>query len=338
MSQFRPESSRSAFTLIEVLVAISVIGLLMGLLIPAVISSREASRRVDCMSRLKQIGAALSAHESTHGAFPSAFLARGIDKDGGPRPTNAPPAPHYQILPYLEQSALFNSVNTRPGSDLDSVARHQANQTAFGTALAVFLCPSSIAELGPGNSYRACVGSLPYEFDDPGRGGGGAFTGYRGLAPRDFEDGLSRTAGFSERTMGSGPKARPARDRDIWYSGLSALVSRPSADRVLAGCGAAASAPPEAWTRAGESWLQGGYPDTLYNHIAPPNWSGMDCSLGAPVADPGSISGGAFTARSQHRGGVNVLLMDGSVQAVSSTIDLKVWRALGTRSGHETVQ
>jgi prepilin-type processing-associated H-X9-DG protein len=87
----------------------------------------------------------------------------------------------------------------------------------------------------------------------------------------------------------------------------------------------------------GFGWLGGSLGDTIYNHVAPPNWLDSDCSMHDQLADPNLISGGAISARSFHSGGVNALTMDGSVHFIKNGIELTLWRGLATRAGSEAV-
>src|SRR5438034_10916922 len=104
----RKSAHRSAFTLVELLVVVAIIGVLVALLLPAVQAAREAARRMSCGNNLRQIGLALQNFESTFKYFPSSL-----------RPT--PPDPnglfngwsvHGQILPYLEQGNLYRNIQS----------------------------------------------------------------------------------------------------------------------------------------------------------------------------------------------------------------------------------
>ena len=105
---------------------------------------------------------------------------------------------------------------------------------------------------------------------------------------------------------------------------------------MMAICDALRDEPGRFWPTAGASWSAGRYTDTLYNHVAPPNCSGPDCSVDNPFGEPGDIGGGAITARSNHPGGVNLLLMDGSVRFLKQGIALPTWRAPASRAGGDS--
>ncbi len=328
----------AAYTLIELLVSLAIIGVLAGLLIPAVMGSRESARQAECQNRLKQIGIALASHESSRATYPTGMRPE-IIKPNGHTYAKGPPSTQFQLLPFLEQVTLFNAINLNPGPPLSwPIATCPANATAASVRLSAFLCPSDGGSVAPGNNYRACNGAQPGEFDDSiFAGGGGAFPPFKYLAPRDFTDGLSQTAGFSERVTGGANEGRPDWGRDIWFSGLNSVVNLPSRDQLFRFCGDPTHSVVEFWSGMGTTWIAAGYPDTLYNHIAPPNWEGMDCAENTAMGDLALFSSGIISARSRHRSGVNLLTMDGGVRVVRSGINLMVWRSLGTRAGGEPV-
>src|SRR5918997_6627644 len=116
---------RSGLTLIEILVVVSIVGLLVALLLNAVQSSREAARRATCQDHLRQIGVALQSHESIHQTLPALY-------NGGflPQPRRALEEFHFhswrtEILPQIEQPNLFAQLNINVPTTVAS------NQTAI---------------------------------------------------------------------------------------------------------------------------------------------------------------------------------------------------------------
>src|SRR3954451_2633203 len=135
--------SRRAFTLIELLVVIAIIAVLIGLLLPAVQSAREAARRAQCINNLKQLGIALYNYHDANGVFPIA------SQQFGSWDTTCSywPAGHSMftaILPYLEQSPIFNAVNFTFVANADSpeygVLPGRAQVTALQTSINTFVC------------------------------------------------------------------------------------------------------------------------------------------------------------------------------------------------------
>lgn len=124
-------TNRSAFTLIELLVVIAIIGVLVGLLLPAVQMVRESARRTQCTNNLRQQGLALHMFHDNHRTLPAGW--------NSPSPIEMPGwGWGSKILPYLEQSNLYNQVRFHVGIADD------VHQKIRVTRLSVFSCPSDI--------------------------------------------------------------------------------------------------------------------------------------------------------------------------------------------------
>lgn len=127
-------NSRSAVTLIELLVVIAIIGILVGLLMPAVQAAREAARKTSCKNNLKQIGLALHAYHNTHRSLPTGCIEwRGFNSP----PTHRQLAWSALLLPFLEQTALFEQIDFTLPYDADE------NAEPASTRLSVYECPTA---------------------------------------------------------------------------------------------------------------------------------------------------------------------------------------------------
>jgi prepilin-type N-terminal cleavage/methylation domain-containing protein/prepilin-type processing-associated H-X9-DG protein len=131
-------SSKRGFTLVELLVVITIIGILISLLLPAVQAAREAARRAQCNNNLKQIGLAIANHESALKTYPTggwdAWYLGNPDCGSGMRQTGSI---FFNMLPYLEQSGLYNLQAGKSGSLLAL-----AGGTLKGTPVSIYYCPS----------------------------------------------------------------------------------------------------------------------------------------------------------------------------------------------------
>ncbi len=125
--------------MVELLVVIAIIGILIALLLPAIQSSREAARRIQCANNMKQLGTACLAYHDALGTFPPAMTvpAKGTDQDKDPGDTNKwGPNWVIRILPFCEYDSLFHEF------DLDKPISDPANAVARATRVATMLCPS----------------------------------------------------------------------------------------------------------------------------------------------------------------------------------------------------
>ncbi|WP_165233839.1 protein kinase domain-containing protein [Aquisphaera insulae] len=316
------------FTLIELLVVISIVGVLVALLLPAVQAAREASRRAQCANNLKQLGIALASYESAVRAYP--FGSGG----GGPKGTTVGRwSAQSQLLPYLEQPALYHAINFAglPWRNATDPAIGAMNSTILTTTVEGFLCPTDVDRIDDPlhtahNSYRACAGTLPYNLNDSPDGTGrndGTFWYQSAVTPAAIRDGLSSTASFSEH--GLGDSAAPDAPSDFYLVGTS-----PDECRTAGPLTNPRLTDPHQWS--GERWADGSMVYTRYHHTFPPGQP--SCLLGGVQDYDGPI---LATATSRHPGGVNLLTADGSVHFIKGTIAPRVWSALATIAGGEPV-
>jgi len=315
------KNTRTAFTLIELLVVIAIIAILIGLLLPAVQKIREAANRMKCGNNLKQLGLAMHNHESALGVFPQG-------RNGFPRVVSAPA----RLLAYVEQAALQNLV------DPDGVISvGSQNDAAAKNRVTILVCPSD-GRNGqiPGSAYFG-VNYVGCNGTGVTRDAAGAILTHTKIvegngvfaqtptAVADIMDGTSNTAAFSESLLGDGvPIAgMPTTPQGIRNAVLEVTGGN---DTTPADCQAGTGT----WNaRRGEKWIDGHFGNTLYNHFYTPNVADKwDCGNA-------SHNKALTAARSNHAGGVNLLLCDGSVRFMRNSVSPAAWNALATRNGGE---
>lgn len=339
------EARSPGFTLVEALAVVFIVGLLSALLIPAVQSSREAARRSLCRAALRQIGLAVSLYDAAEQCVPPAALLKpGVPGVSGSADYNGWHSPMTRVLPYLEQNVLFNQMNF--DFDATSISGTLANYTAARTALDAALCPSDSvsAVLGRGGmSYRFASGTAVSLFVDPVLDRPpfhGPFACWgRVLRHSDLVDGAFCTAAASERLMGDWTQGVFKAGGDVVISQQLPPVRHAFADDALQICGSLDPASVPHDSRGGRSWALTGYNNSSFNSCNGPNGWRASCGFHPPSSVPlaEALQLGTFPATSNHPGGVNVLMMDGSVKFAKDSIALPVWRGLATCQGGEVV-
>lgn len=315
--------SPSGFTLVELLVVIAIIGVLVGVLLPAVQAAREAARRMQCQNNLKQLGLALLNYESAFKRFPNGSTnATGIPLSGPRMPFT------YFLYPFIEQGNLYDSFDSKPASATrDSNGLHipqceSTNSVANGPTAKVIttlLCPSdgnggTVARYAPFGTLLANWSRSNYlGFFGPTTQGDnfnqtplrGPFGFNYGARLQQITDGTSNTMVFGEYLRGMDDN--PADIRGVLW------VDLPASSQIYTQNTPNSRSPDRI------------FPGLLCNDLPHRNLPCVGTSRNEATA----------TSRSRHSGGVNVVVVDGSVQFFGDSIDLKIWQAFGTINGGE---
>jgi prepilin-type N-terminal cleavage/methylation domain-containing protein/prepilin-type processing-associated H-X9-DG protein len=365
---------RRGFTLIELLVVIAIIAVLIALLLPAVQAAREAARRAQCTNNLKQIGLALHNYHTAIDRFPMAvsknplFYAGDTDAEWGYGRWTGWSA-QALLLGYLDQNPMYNAANFNVGPGCSGgMLGSGPNNTVYNSRINNYLCPSDTnAGALRSNSYHASIGSTTYESPITTPGMFAVWTAY---GVRDCVDGTSNTIAFAEALCGRaitasgntaqgdayrgdvvenannpGGGGQGADDPQLYY-GASAqyLYASANSAAILTALQACATA----WTNQatasysamrGFSWSDGNGGWTYTNIIQTPNrdtiFPGGGCRWNC--AGCGIDSSFSYGVSSNHPGGVNVLMTDGSVRFVKDSVARLTWWALATREGGEII-
>jgi prepilin-type N-terminal cleavage/methylation domain-containing protein/prepilin-type processing-associated H-X9-DG protein len=305
----------AGFTLVELLVVITIIGILIALLLPAVQAAREAARRAQCSNNLHQIGVALHSFACQNKTFPAGINAKTrfcyTYTNGGYEWTYLL---HF-LLPYLEQDAFYTAAHG-PQFDLNN-PWYTPDQWAGvpQMAFSALLCPSdgfgeNMVEWGPSYPYHVAKSNYLGIFSGLNDGDAfvdnvasrrAAFGYHRGRSLEEIEDGTSHTMAVAEYLRGVTSDDNRG---DFW-------TNRAGCQTLFVTLGPNSTAP-----------------DSICYQFCPDGGSPCNLALNLPCV-PGGDDVNYASPRSRHPGGVNAAFCDSSVRFLQDEIDTDTWRSLG---------
>ena len=321
---------RQGFTLVELLVVITIIGILIALLLPAVQMAREAARRMQCSNNLKQIGLALHNYHNSQRCFPSGYLS--AVGPGGPTDDQGPGWGWGAcILPYLEQANVYGQIH------FDKDIKDPTNATVRMTSLAVFLCPSdggttTFTVDANGDSTPTHSTPVTNANGNPVLVAHGNYVGVFGNPEITPDPGfLSTAADRSEAHRGMFYRNSSVCIADVTDGTTNTLFvgerSHNLAYATWTGSVTGGQVPPE--TPDTFHYGPEGAPILVLGHTG-------DAS-DVPPHTPNSSVNHVDDFWSRHPQGVNFLFVDGSVKTIRDTINPQLWWALGTKAGNEPI-
>ena len=338
-SNARHGSSRG-FTLIELLVVIAIIAVLVSLLLPAVQAAREAARRTQCVSNLRQLAVASLNYEAAVGTFPMGNRGFTFPTCGAAAGDAYLHSAFAFLLPFIEQTSGFNAYN------FSRTYSSASNVTATSAQIGIFNCPSDLpwsqAPAGDVQFIHSSYGmnrgqneniafnwanasppdpTAPYYRNCNGDPGDGMFGWEYAARAAEVADGLSSTFLFGEmgRFLDEPPSSYSIASM-TWeltdtYPAAGPLFRPTSGAFVVPKL----NVPPD---KTGAVWA------ACFATVAfPTDWIGVTACQNL----------GQYGFRSRHPNGANFVFADGSVKFLKNSVAVAPYRALGTRRGSEVI-
>ena len=343
------------FTLVELLTVIAIISILVSLLLPAVMMARESARRTQCQNNMRQIALATLTFESAKKSFPPLKDAIPCEENHVGEPSHAWSV-FTRLLDHLEQEAVVNELNRKLSWRQDL----SGNGPFSLFRPAAYRCPnvedtvttSLAGDLHQNISYAVCWGVWQEGNTNRPNVYAGLHSPNNKVRVQDFRDGLNYTLGYSEvipgldyfeaRICSSFELAEPGSLPDF------APTSPTSMSKLHRG-------------KSHSQWVDARPTQTGFTTLATPNtkvkvpkfgmengnWVNIEwvrVSLNPCLPETKQClpwenwhSHYGITARSLHSGVVNATMVGGAVRTIDSEIDLRIWRALSTRNGSDSV-
>lgn len=312
------------FTLVELLVVVGIIAVLVALLMPAVQAAREAARRTECLNRMKQLGLGVLGYESQNGVLPPGGTMWGVSGtscnfNGGRWSTDGGAAWSVHILPFMEDKNRYDRYDvTRPFAGCTTYGSSCFNYAAQFQPNAAFKCPSDPNSTAAAfnTNYYACQG-----------GGTAADMACESVLPNPPPAGLPPRAFFRNGMFHANSRYTMAHLRD--GTGVTVMLGETKHAPIPNGSARTA------WDTAlrvvtNPGGLNYNSPSGLCATMEPIN--------SRPNTDPAFDPTMTFTAAlavtmfgSNHPGGANFAMADGSTKTIADPIDIAIYRELGKR-------
>jgi prepilin-type N-terminal cleavage/methylation domain-containing protein len=316
---------RCAFTLVEVLVVIAITTVVIALLLPAIQLAREAARRSTCQNNLKQIGIALVQYEHSSRAFPI-----GARSQGG-----FGPSWWVRVLPYCEEKDLYDRFDKKSANNGSVVLNTNNGKLGDGVTISWMLCPSSpLPPLLKVGSYNH---TMPH---------------YVGIAGATNEDGFPETrvntcciSGATNGLLSAGGMLIPNAAvslRQVLDGTSKTMIVGEASDFAIDSTG---------HTRRLDGGNPNGWITGTVSNGTPPNYAAtpLPCwnittirySPGTRTFSLPGVSeknGPNNPLVSAHAGGVQGLMLDGSVTFVAEDIDMRILKCLATRDDGQIIE